>query len=521
MKIIVPMTGLGKRFVEAGYKDLKPLIKVHGMPIIEYVTKLFPGEEDIIFVCREDALADIANLRTTLERIAPKSKIVGIEGHKLGPVYAVSKVFDLIDDDEQVIVNYCDFFMNWDYADFKKTVIETGCDGAIPCYTGFHPSLIPEKNLYAGCKIDADKYLLEIKEKYSYTENKFESEHSAGTYYFKKGSYVKKYFQELMDRKMALNGEYYVSMVYELLIEAGLKTLIYDKVPQFCQWGTPEDFSDYLYWSGIFENIARLSPAIESSANKLIPMAGAGSRFVEEGYTTPKPLLEVLSKPMVVQAMDALPGAGNEIFICRDFHITDYQIDTKLKQYYPEAKIIQVSELTQGQASTCLLAKDLINNNEELVIGASDNGMIYDAVMFESMKQDYDALVFSFRNNQCVVAKPQQYGWIKTNGTDVIAVSVKKAISDNPINDHAIVGSFWFKQGSLFVAAAEAMIKADTRINNEFYVDEAINNLVAMGKKVGVFEIDYYICWGTPNDYRSFEYWQQFFAESDFHSYKR
>ena len=65
------------------------------------------------------------------------------------------------------------------------------------------------------------------------------------------------------------------------------------------------------------------------------------------------------------------------------------------------------------------------------------------------------------------------------------------------------------------------MIKADTRINNEFYVDEAINNLVAMGKKVGVFEIDYYVCWGTPNDYRSFEYWKQFFADADFHSYKR
>ncbi|MBT6843910.1 MAG: nucleotidyltransferase, partial [Candidatus Melainabacteria bacterium] len=183
----------------------------------------------------------------------------------------------------------------------------------------------------------------------------------------------------------------------------------------------------------------------------MIPMAGAGSRFADEGYTTPKPLLPVMGTPMVIKAMQALPSSeqNQEIFICRDFHIADYQIDAKLKEHYPNAKIVQVKELTQGQAATCLLAKDLINNDEELVIGASDNGMIYDAVMFESMKQDYDALVFSFRNNQCVVAKPEQYGWIKTNGTDVTGVSVKKAISDDPINDHAIVGSFWFKQGSL------------------------------------------------------------------------
>ena len=254
MKIVIPMTGLGKRFVEAGYKDLKPLIKVHGKPIIEWVVELFPGETDFVFICRKDAAADIPELKPTLERIAPQCQIVEIEGHKLGPVYAVSKIFDLIEDDEQVIVNYCDFFQDWDYQDFKRTVKETGCDGAIPCYTGFHPHLLPEKNLYAGCKVDADNYLTEIREKFSFTENKFESHHSGGTYYFKRGSDVKKYFQELMDREMALNGEYYVSMVYELLLENKLKTLVYDKVTHFCQWGTPEDFEEYLYWAGIFQN---------------------------------------------------------------------------------------------------------------------------------------------------------------------------------------------------------------------------------------------------------------------------
>lgn len=242
-------------------------------------------------------------------------------------------------------------------------------------------------------------------------------------------------------------------------------------------------------------------------------MAGAGSRFAQEGYTTPKPLLPISGLPMVVQAMQALPEGDQEIFICRDFHINDYAIDQELKKYYPGVRIITVDKLTEGQASTCLLARDLINNNEELCIGASDNGMIYDQAKFEQAKTNYDALIFSFRNNQCVVAKPEQYGWVQTNGTDVTGVSVKKPISETPMNDHAIVGSFWFKHGSDFVAAAEDMIAKDTRINNEFYVDECFNNLVAMGKKVGVFEIDYYICWGTPNDYRSFEYWQAFFEK--------
>lgn len=79
------------------------------------------------------------------------------------------------------------------------------------------------------------------------------------------------------------------------------------------------------------------------------------------------------------------------------------------------------------------------------------------------------------------------------------------------MKDHAVVGTFWFKSGNIFVEAAEHMIAANTRINNEFYVDECMNDLLSLGYKVKVFEIDYYVCWGTPNDYKTFNYWNEFF----------
>jgi NDP-sugar pyrophosphorylase family protein len=246
------MSGTGSRFVAAGYTDPKPLIKVNGRPIIEHVVNLFPGETDFIFICRDEHLQH-TNMRAELQRIKPEGKIVSIPGHKLGPVYAVAQVFDMIEDEEQVITSYCDYFMNWDYADFKKTVAETGCDGAIPSYMGFHPHLLPEKNLYASTLVDEHGYMLEIKEKHTYTEDKKLTPHSAGMYYFKKGTYVKKYFSQIMDAKDSLNGEYYISMVYNYLQRDGLKTLVYTKISQFCQWGTPEDLEEYNYWSKIFE----------------------------------------------------------------------------------------------------------------------------------------------------------------------------------------------------------------------------------------------------------------------------
>jgi len=253
LKIIIPLSGIGKRFADAGYKDIKPLIMVNGKPIIEWVVNLFPGETDFIFICRKEHL-DTTPLRSELERIMPSGKIIGIEGHKFGPVYAVSKAFEEIGDDDQVIVNYCDFFQDWDFEHFKKTVSETICDGAIPCYTGFHPHLLHPENLYASCKKDNAGKLIEIREKFSFEADKSKAFHSGGTYYFSKGSDVKKYFQVMMDEDLNLNGEYYVSLVYNPMVRDGKKILVYDQVPHFCQWGTPGDLEEYKTWMDIMKH---------------------------------------------------------------------------------------------------------------------------------------------------------------------------------------------------------------------------------------------------------------------------
>ncbi len=248
--------------------------------------------------------------------------------------------------------------------------------------------------------------------------------------------------------------------------------------------------------------------------NILIPMAGAGSRFAEAGYEAPKPLLPILGKPMVVSAANALPYGDKYIFIVRDFQINECQVDKHLNEYFPGCQVVVLDHLTEGQAVTCLHAKHIINNEEELMIGASDNGMIYSMDGFRQATNDVDALVFSFRNNPAVNEKPQAYGWVKTKEDDFIEkMSVKIPISDFPLNDHAVVGAFWFRKGSMFVEAAEHMIKLNHRINNEFYVDECINDLINLGFKAKVFEIDHYVCWGTPNDYKTFNYWESFYHD--------
>lgn len=259
MQIIIPMTGYGSRFVAAGYRELKPFIKVQGKPIIEWIVKgMYPNEKEIVFVCRQEHLDSIMNMEQKLLELCPTAKIFAIKDWiKKGPVYDVLRASEMINDEEPVIINYCDFYMKWDYEQFKHDVEVRGCDGCVPCYTGFHPHLIPEKNLYASCLTDEDDNLIEIREKYSFEKDKTLAKHSPGTYYFKSGAILKKYCQEMVDAEDMLNGEFYASLPYNYMVKDGCKVWVPTNVDYFCQWGTPEDMQESVYWINVMRGKKR------------------------------------------------------------------------------------------------------------------------------------------------------------------------------------------------------------------------------------------------------------------------
>ena len=256
----------------------------------------------------------------------------------------------------------------------------------------------------------------------------------------------------------------------------------------------------------------------------VIPMAGAGQRFADAGYKMSKPAIPTYDRrtgemiPMVVCATKDLPGVlekgENITYIDRDFHKFS-GVEEEIRHYYPKASFITIDHLTEGQACTCLLAKDYIDREEELLIAGCDNGMEFSCDEFDMCRKEADAIVFTYRNNESVLENPNAYGWMIVDGNNrIVGTSIKKAISDSPMNDHAVVATFWFRKGNIFVEAAEKMISENDRINNEFYVDQVVKHIIDMGYKAKVFEISRYIGWGTPHDYeayqKTFEYWKGF-----------
>lgn len=258
MNIIIPMTGFGSRFVAAGYQELKPLIKIQGTPMIEWIVKgMFDKDDSFLFVCRKHHLDSVNGMYHYLKNIAPSVKIYAIDDWiKKGPVWDVMRAETDISDDEPCIVNYCDFYMSWDYMNFLNEVTQRKCDGCIPCYSGFHPHLLVKNNLYASCLIDNNQNLIEIREKYSFENDKTKAFHSPGTYYFNSGKTLKKYSKELIQSGNEINGEYYTSLIYNFIVKDGGTVWVPSNVDKFCQWGTPEDLEAYLFWTDLVRSFA-------------------------------------------------------------------------------------------------------------------------------------------------------------------------------------------------------------------------------------------------------------------------
>jgi HAD superfamily hydrolase (TIGR01509 family) len=226
--------------------------------------------------------------------------------------------------------------------------------------------------------------------------------------------------------------------------------------------------------------------------NVLIPMAGAGSRFQQAGYTFPKPLIDVEGKPMIQVVVDNLNIEATYIYVVQKEHREKYNLDTLLNLITPNCKIVEVNGLTEGAACTTLLAKQFIDNDEPLVMANSDQFVEWDSneFMYKMIEQKVDGgiLTFTATHPKWSFAKVDEYGY------------VTEVAEKNPISDIATVGVYYWAKGSDYVKYAEQMIQKNIRTNNEFYTCPTFNEAIADCKKIKTFNIDKMWGLGTPED---------------------
>tara|TARA_B100000678_G_scaffold21335_1_gene16397 strand:+ start:103 stop:816 length:714 start_codon:yes stop_codon:yes gene_type:complete len=225
-------------------------------------------------------------------------------------------------------------------------------------------------------------------------------------------------------------------------------------------------------------------------------MAGRGKRFEDVGYSFPKPLIDIEGKPMIQLIIENLNLTGKHIFLCQKEHYEKYALDKLLEMLSPNCKIIQIDGITDGAAVTALKAKELINNDEELIIANSDQWINWNPQHFLSFLQnnDADGGIITF------ISTHPKWSFVKVNESGLITELAEK----KPISNIATAGIYYYKHGKTFVEAVEQMITKNIRTNNEFYIAPAYNEIIQNGGKVFHYPVAEMYGLGTPEDLQYF-----------------
>jgi len=237
--------------------------------------------------------------------------------------------------------------------------------------------------------------------------------------------------------------------------------------------------------------------------NIILPIAGRGSRFVKAGFQLPKPLIPVHGVPMIKVVVGNITPRQpcRHIFLALQEHIDEHRIDQHLREIVPRCEVVPVRTVTEGAACTVLLAREYIDNDEPMMIANSDQFVDADINDYLAVMdaKGMDGMIMTFWSDH------PKWSYCRMGADGWVTEVVEKQV----VSNEATVGIYNFRHGRDFVAAADQMIARNLRVNNEFYVAPTYNELIAAGRRVGVYDIgreyEQMHGLGIPEDLAAFE----------------
>lgn len=232
LNVLIPMAGLGSRFAQAGYTFPKPLIEVHGKPMIQVVVENLNIEANYIFLVQKEHYEKY-NLKHLLNLIAPNCKIVQVDGLTEGAACTTLLAKEYIDNDLPLVMANSDQYVEWDSNNVMYSFVADGIDGGILTFKATHPK-------WSYAKLDADGFVDEVAEKKPISDNA-----TVGVYYWRKGSDYVKYAEQMIEKNIRTNNEFYVCPVFNEAIQDGKKIRV-KHIEKVWGLGTPEDLNYFL-----------------------------------------------------------------------------------------------------------------------------------------------------------------------------------------------------------------------------------------------------------------------------------
>ena len=511
MQLIVPMSGQSERFQNKGFKIPKFMLRIGNKTIIQHVVELFPEASEVIFIVNTDHFENKSlQIQNVLREIVPECQIVPIAPHKLGPSYAVLQAADRINPSSPTVINYCDFGGLWDLKAFKEQLYCV--DGLIATYSGFHPHMLRSTS-YAYVAMRGED-VVGIKEKESFTNDRFSEPVSSGTYGFGSGKIMLSAIQDQLDLGLSTNGEFYTSLSFLPLISKGLKVGQFP-IKRFFQWGTPEDYLEFQRYFDWFElqqvnsqtqRTSRIVKSDKRHVSLVLLAAGEGKRFSESGYQIPKPVLKTVSLP-----------AWKHITGCFE-HVTEVAIVTRkeISHYFDVEngmRLIEIEGLSNGQAASALAGLVGLTYDVPVIIASCDAIFHLHSSGFSYPNTTHDLEVWTAPPTSFQYLIGDQYCWVELDDRrKIIDISMKK----NPASQghwEIVTGTFAFRSRLFAISLLTEVMNSDLSHRGEKYIDHAITLGLESGLTMIANSRDDYLSVGTPEEYETFMYWQDTFSK--------
>jgi NDP-sugar pyrophosphorylase family protein len=504
MQLIIPMTGVGQRFIDAGYKELKPLIQVDGLTYIEHILAMFPGVSDVLFIISKDH-EQREILERKVKKIMPEGIISVIEAHKLGPSYAIKKSQDFVSREKKVIVTYCDYKAKWNFQEMINQL--DSYDGSILTYTGFHPHM-SRSNKYAYVK-KVNQRVVDIQEKKPFSGNPQSEEASAGCYGFASGRILLSCIDQQIEQGLSWNSEFYTSLTYLPLLENDGKVGTV-QASKFAQWGTPEDLEDWKYWVSAVSSLeSEPHQNFQLKSTTIILAAGLGSRMRRVSALT-KPNLVIGKKCLWEYSWEIAKHSEEKILVTRN--AVSIKVDGKFG-----LKTINLVELTGGQAISAMIGLREVESDDSVPINilSSDNVVseFYAKKALEEIRS-CDLLVWVAGKYPPAIHSPKEYSWVEIGNLGEVLSLLAKKCPPNFENNLLIIGNFTFKSKDIAISLIEKLEQNKIQVKGEYYLDSVIEVAKKEGLSVKTMKIDDFFAIGSENEYLTFEY----FSESDMYS---
>ena len=246
--------------------------------------------------------------------------------------------------------------------------------------------------------------------------------------------------------------------------------------------------------------------------NIVIPMAGHSRRFAEAGYSGPKALLQVDDKLMIEHVFDMFAADDSYYIVVNKQQCEeDPNLIEKLTSLAKNVSVKIIDAHENGPVYSALQINE-INDDEQVIISYCDFTVHWDYSKFLRSIEFADGAIASFRGFHPASFGDTYYAYMRTEGNRMLELREKNSFTDNRMDEPASVGIYYFKSWALFKKYAKRYDEKDNNILPELYVSLIYNEMLDDGLDVQIYDVEHFICLGTPEDYEQYIFWYKYFS---------